>query len=240
MKVIHIAGFSNSGKTTFISSLLPELEKLGPVAVVKHIGHHGYSLAEGKDTSRFFESGAKASVGIDAYKSVMILQEKQLESILEMLCDSGAQYAVVEGFKEKPYPKVVIGNVPGAINAILQDPSAEDVLAHLEEFSDIFTPEGLSKEIRRSCGAGMTTLISTIAIKGSSLKKQIPDLREELYEKVSELGDVSVRLEYSGTIEPGTPEKLIMGIYASDPGMVITAALIATDHLHPQITGKGG
>ena len=46
MKVIHIAGFSNSGKTTFISGLLPELEKLGPVAVVKHIGHHGYSLAE--------------------------------------------------------------------------------------------------------------------------------------------------------------------------------------------------
>jgi molybdopterin-guanine dinucleotide biosynthesis protein MobB len=100
MKVIHFAGFSNSGKTTFISSLLPELEKLGPVAVVKHIGHHGYSLAEGKDTSRFFEAGAKASVGIDAYKSVMILQENQLESILEMLCDSGAQYAVVEGFKE--------------------------------------------------------------------------------------------------------------------------------------------
>ena len=240
MKVIHIAGFSNSGKTTFISALIPELKKLGTVGVVKHIGHHGYSLAEGKDTTRFFSAGAAASAGIDAQKSVLILQENNLEQVLEIFCDSGIEYAVVEGFKERPSPKIIIGEVPEAENVLLRDPSIEDVLSHLEEFSDIFTPEGLSKEIRRSCGAGMTTLISTIAIKGSSLKKQIPDLREELYEKVSELGDVSVRLEYSGTIEPGTPEKLIMGIYASDPGMVITAALIATDHLHPQITGKGG
>ena len=187
MKVIHIAGFSNSGKTTFISSLLPELEKLGPVAVVKHIGHHGYSLAEGKDTSRFFEAGAKASVGIDAYKSVMILQENQLESILEMLCDSGAHYAVVEGFKEKPYPKVVIGNVPGASNVILQDPSAEDVLAHLGEFSDIVTPEGFSKEIQHGCKPGMTTMVSIIVIRGSSLKDRINDLKGKLDRRDPEL-----------------------------------------------------
>ncbi|HNJ81359.1 MAG TPA: molybdopterin-guanine dinucleotide biosynthesis protein MobB, partial [Methanoregulaceae archaeon] len=36
MKVIHIAGFSNTGKTTFIRELLPELENLGPTGVVKH------------------------------------------------------------------------------------------------------------------------------------------------------------------------------------------------------------
>jgi molybdopterin-guanine dinucleotide biosynthesis protein MobB len=236
MKVIHIAGFSNSGKTTFISALIPELEKLGTVGVVKHIGHHGYSLAEGKDTTRFFSAGAAASAGIDAQKSVLILQENHLEQVLAIFCDSGVEYAVVEGFKERPYPKVIIGDVPGAEKILLRDPSVEDVLAHLVEFLDIFTPEGLSKDIQRSCGAGMTTLISTIAIKGSSLKKQIPDLREELYEKVSELGDVSVRLEYS---ETGTPEKLIIGVYAPDPRIVIAAALIATDHLLPHITGKG-
>jgi molybdopterin synthase catalytic subunit len=236
MKIIHIAGFSNTGKTTFISALIPELEKIGAVGVVKHIGHHGYSLAEGKDTTRFFSAGAVASAGIDARKSVLILQENHLEQVLRILCDSGVEYAVVEGFKERPYPKVIIGEFPGAEKVLLRDPSVEDVLAHLDEFTDIFTPEGLSNEIQRTYGAGMTTLISTIAIKESSLKKQIPDLREELDKKVGELGDVSVRLEYS---ETGTQEKLIMGICGSDPGMVIAAATIATDHILPHITGKG-
>jgi molybdopterin-guanine dinucleotide biosynthesis protein MobB len=240
MKVIHFAGFSNSGKTTFISSLLPELEKLGPVAVVKHIGHHGYSLAEGKDTSRFFEAGAKASVGIDAYKSVMILQENQLESILEMLCDSGAQYAVVEGFKEKPYPKVVIGNVPGASNVILEDPSVEDVLAHLSEFSDLVTPEGFSKEIQKSCVPGITTLVFTMAIPGSILNEQINELKGELDEKIRELGDVSVRIECSENTDTRTPQKLIIGVCSSDPLVAIEATSVATEVLYSFITGRQG
>jgi molybdopterin-guanine dinucleotide biosynthesis protein MobB len=211
--------------------LLPELEKLGPVAVVKHIGHHGYSLAEGKDTSRFFEAGAKASVGIDAYKSVMILQENQLESILEMLCDSGAQYAVVEGFKEKPYHKVVIGNVPGASNVILQDPSAEDVLAHLGEFSDLVTPEGFSKEIRHDCTPGMTTMVSIIVIRGSSSKDRINKLKGELDEKIRELGNVTIRLEYLGNFEARNSQKFIIGVSSPKPDIAARAVTVATEFL---------
>ncbi len=44
MRIIHVAGLSGSGKTTFIRSLIPELSRLGPVAAVKHIGHHSWSL----------------------------------------------------------------------------------------------------------------------------------------------------------------------------------------------------
>ncbi|HNY89707.1 MAG TPA: molybdopterin-guanine dinucleotide biosynthesis protein MobB, partial [Methanoregulaceae archaeon] len=78
MKIIHIAGFSNTGKTTFIRELVPELEKRGLTGVVKHIGHHGHSLPEGKDTTLFHEAGAAASAGIDAQKSVLILKETDL------------------------------------------------------------------------------------------------------------------------------------------------------------------
>jgi molybdopterin-guanine dinucleotide biosynthesis protein MobB len=239
MKVIHIAGFSNSGKTTFISTLIPELEKLGRVAVVKHIGHHGYSLAEGKDTTLFFEAGAKASVGIDAHKSVMILQENQLESILEMLCDSGAQYAVVEGFKENPFPKVVIGKVPGASNIILEDPSVEDVLAHIDDFSDLFTPEGLSKEIRHGCAPGVTTIIS-MTLPGRRPKKQIDKLRGELDEKIRDFGNVAVRLEYSETTDTGGPQNLMIGICSPDPLVAIKATSVATALLSSFITGRQG
>lgn len=237
MKVIHIAGFSNTGKTTFITKLLPELEKLGPVGVIKHIGHHGYSLPEGKDTTRFFAAGAAASAGIDARKSVLLLQENDLDRVLELLCDAGMQYAVVEGFKEKPYPKIVIGHVLGAEHIILKDPSVEDVLAHLGEFSDLVTPEGLSKEIQRDCTPGMTTLVSTIAIRRNRPKEKIVALREELG-KISELGDVSARLEYSGNNDAGSPLKLMIGICAPDPRLAIEAALFATDRLLPFITGE--
>jgi len=44
MKIIHIVGRSNSGKTTFIRTLIPELKKLGTVAGIKHLGDHEYQL----------------------------------------------------------------------------------------------------------------------------------------------------------------------------------------------------
>ena len=240
MKVIHIAGFSNSGKTTFISALIPELEKHGPVGVIKHIGHHGYSLPEGKDTTRFFAAGAAASAGIDTRKTVLVLQENDLERVLEILCDAGVQYAVVEGFKEKPYPKVVIGNVPGASNIILEDPSVEDVLAHIDDFSDLVTPEGLSKEIQHGCAPGMTTLVSMITIRGSSPKEQINKLRGELDEKIRELGNVAVRLEYSENTDTGGPQKLMIGICSPDPLVAIKATSVATDLLSSFITWRQG
>jgi molybdopterin-guanine dinucleotide biosynthesis protein MobB len=238
MKVIHIAGFSNTGKTTFISALIPELEKLGTVGVVKHIGHHGYTLAEGKDTTRFFSAGAAASAGIDARKSVLILQEHNLEQVLGIFCDSGVEYAVVEGFKERPYPKVIIGGVPEAENVLLRDPSVEDVLAHLDEFSDLTTPEGLSKEIQRNCTPDKIILVSTISIQGCKSKEQIKELSEKLKEKVREIGEVSVRLESSGSTNPGTSQKVMIGICAPDSRLAIEAALIATDLLLAFITGE--
>lgn len=44
MKIIQVAGRSNSGKTTFIRKLIPELKKIGPVGVIKHLGDHEYHL----------------------------------------------------------------------------------------------------------------------------------------------------------------------------------------------------
>ncbi|HMK16120.1 MAG TPA: molybdopterin-guanine dinucleotide biosynthesis protein MobB, partial [Methanomicrobiales archaeon] len=40
MKIVQVAGFSGSGKTTFIRALIPLLSRLGPVGTVKHTGHH--------------------------------------------------------------------------------------------------------------------------------------------------------------------------------------------------------
>lgn len=240
MKVIHIAGFSNTGKTTFIRELLPELEKLGPTGVVKHIGHHGHPLPEGKDTTLFHEAGAAASVGIDAQKSVLILKETDLERVLELLCDEGMQYAVVEGFKKKTYPKVAIGNVQGASNVILQDPTVEDVLVHLDEFADLVTLNVIMNELQKGISSDMTIQISKITIRGSSLKGRINHLKRELDQIIKELGDITIRLEYVEKGKEGDSPKFIIGVASPKSEIVARAALIASEFLLQYSTENRG
>jgi molybdopterin-guanine dinucleotide biosynthesis protein MobB len=239
VKVIQVAGFSSAGKTSFILKLLSELEKLGPVGVVKHIGHHGYALAEGKDTTLFFETGADASIGIDTLKSMMILQEKNLENVLELLSDMGIQNAVIEGFKEKSYPKIAIGNLPGAMNIILQDPAVEDVLLHLGEFRDLVTPGGVLKDLQMCNPPGTTVLVSTVMVQRSVSKDRISDLKAGLNQKVRSLGNVTVRLEYIEKSGAGEPCKFIIGISSPQPDVATRAALAATENLLPYVAEKG-
>jgi len=219
VKVIHIAGFSNTGKTTFIRALLPELEKMGTTGVVKHIGHHGITLPEGKDTTLFHEAGAAASAGIDAQKSVLILKETDLERILAMFCDAGVQYAVIEGFKEKPYPKVVIGSIANATNVLLTNPAVEEVLSHLGEFSDMVTREGFFREIEAGCDHGRVIQVSSIPM--TLTEAQVTSLERETENRVRDLQKVSIR--FASTTTPGA-RTLLIGVLAPDARTAIEAA----------------
>ena len=219
MKIIHIAGFSNTGKTTFIRELVPELEKRGLTGVVKHIGHHGITLPEGKDTTLFHEAGAAASAGIDAQKSVLILKETDLERILAMFCDAGVQYAVIEGFKEKPYPKVVIGSIANATNVLLTNPAVEEVLSHLGEFSDMVTREGFFREIEAGCDHGRVIQVSSIPM--TLTEAQVTSLEREMENRVRDLQKVSIR--FASTTTPGA-RTLLIGVLAPDARTAIEAA----------------
>ena len=61
--ILSFVGRSNSGKTTLIERVIPELVRAGyKVATVKHAGH-GFDLdTEGKDSWRHKQAGA-SSVG---------------------------------------------------------------------------------------------------------------------------------------------------------------------------------
>ena len=135
MKIIQVVGSSNSGKTTFIKNLIPELKKLGNVAVIKHLGHHTYHITEGKDTTLFFEAGADISIGIDSDKAVVTMHKNTLEDIFDMLFDQGIEFAVVEGFKSRSFPKIVIGSLP-AENCILSNPTVLEVITSLSLFEN--------------------------------------------------------------------------------------------------------
>ena len=135
MKIIHVAGLSNSGKTTFINDLIPALNKLGRVGVIKHLGDHEYALEGGKDTTGFFEAGAEISAGIDANKSIVAIRTTSLDTIMLLLFQQGIDFLVIEGFKQRSFPKIVIGDLE-IEGCLFRNPTINDVIANLSRFED--------------------------------------------------------------------------------------------------------
>ncbi len=185
-------GFPAQGKPYLISRLVPRLRELGPVAVVKHLGHHPWDLQEGKDTTVFFESGA-TSVGIDSHKSVLVMEEHDLEHVLGLLDRMEMAFAVIEGFKQKPYPKITIGGLPHPENVLLEDPTVEEVVENLDRFPEWSVSSGNSPGIPMSGMAARFTLKLDIPagspewVSGriadsilARLEREHPDLRGNL------------------------------------------------------------
>lgn len=135
MKIIQVAGRSNSGKTTFIRKLIPELKKIGPVGVIKHLGDHEYHLDEGKDTTLFYQAGADITTGIDAEKTVCTLHHTDLDTTLRMYAEMGVCFALIEGYKQRSYAKIVIGSLE-IDNCVLKDPTTEEVIQALHLFDE--------------------------------------------------------------------------------------------------------
>jgi molybdopterin-guanine dinucleotide biosynthesis protein MobB len=135
MKVIQIAGLANTGKTTFIKDLIPALSSRGKVAIIKHLGDHEFYLEDGRDTTVFFEAGAEISVGIDAQKSVIATRKNELDDILRLLADQEIDFVVLEGFKERKFPRIVIGDII-VDKCVLANPGVNDVIDSLDAFED--------------------------------------------------------------------------------------------------------
>jgi molybdopterin-guanine dinucleotide biosynthesis protein MobB len=135
MKIIQIAGRSKSGKTTFIKNLIPELKKKGQVAVIKHLGDHEYILEEGKDTTVFFDAGADIAIGIDAHKAVITIRKNTLDEVLRMAVNQGMDFVIIEGYKQRSFPKIVIGSLD-VDRCVLANPTIKDVITSIDLFED--------------------------------------------------------------------------------------------------------
>jgi molybdopterin-guanine dinucleotide biosynthesis protein MobB len=133
MKIIQVTGRSKSGKTTFIKKLVPVLNKKGRVAVIKHLGDHEFLLEEGKDTTGFFLAGAEISAGIDADKAVVSLRNTSLDAMLALLKGQGMDFVIIEGFKQRSFKKIVIGDLQ-VEGCILHNPTIHDVVASIDRF----------------------------------------------------------------------------------------------------------
>ena len=109
--IISIVGKSDSGKTTFIEKLLPELTRRGYlIATVKH-DVHGFEVdREGKDSWRHKQAGAHTVVISSPNKVALIRDVKKdlsLEEIREKLIQE-VDLILSEGYKKDVQPKIEI------------------------------------------------------------------------------------------------------------------------------------
>lgn len=108
-RVLCISGVKNSGKTTLLSKLLPELKAVyGKVGVIKHDGHDFEPDTQGTDTYRFADAGAdKVAIFSDTKSAFFDFRSGQtVEELKARMQD--CDLILLEGFKRSPFPKLEI------------------------------------------------------------------------------------------------------------------------------------
>jgi molybdopterin-guanine dinucleotide biosynthesis protein B len=110
--IICFVGKSNSGKTTFIERVIPELVRAGyRIATVKHAGH-GFDLdTEGKDSWRHKQAGASSVVILSKGSMAMfadVSDQLKVDDIRDRFLDASYDLIIAEGWKHEGYPKIVI------------------------------------------------------------------------------------------------------------------------------------
>ncbi len=110
--ILCFVGRSNSGKTTLIERLIPELVNEGyRIATIKHAGH-GFNLdTEGKDSWRHKRAGA-GTVIVTSKGSLALFtdvdEEVRVEDLRERYVKAGTDLIIAEGWKSEGYPKIVV------------------------------------------------------------------------------------------------------------------------------------
>ena len=109
--IVSIVGTSDSGKTTLIEKLLPELILRGyKVATVKH-DVHGFDVdREGKDSWRHKQAGAHTVV-ISSPQKLALIRDVDHDADLPELRDKYIQDVDIilsEGFKRNSQPKIEV------------------------------------------------------------------------------------------------------------------------------------
>ncbi len=100
--VIHIVGKKNSGKTTLIEKIIPELSARGyRVATVKH-HHSGRPIDldwKGKDSWKHRNAGAKAVAVISRSETVLFQETEATPALSQVIANmKGVDLVLVEGF----------------------------------------------------------------------------------------------------------------------------------------------
>jgi molybdopterin-guanine dinucleotide biosynthesis protein B len=160
-RIIGVVGWKDSGKTSVVEALVEYLSGKGlAVGTVKHV-HEDVSLEpEAKDSKRHLDAGASATVVLGQDGAVVISRGADLDQAAARylsLCDC----IIVEGFKHKNIPKIVIVSgsedilkeVENVIAVIYRDRKPEDYPAfspdEIPDLADFLLEKGILKQAGR-------------------------------------------------------------------------------------------
>ena len=195
----------------------------GKVGVIKHMGHHIFELAEGKDTTTHYEHGAECVAGVDAEKTVLTVRDDDLNKSLEILCDLGMKYAIIEGFKEYGFKKIVKGELESN-ECLLRNPDVDSVIESLDSFDDYYTPGGLVKELEDDERVPADASIITFSGIFENISPEAQEY-EEIAGKISEQEDIiSVKISING-------KKVMIAVASADTRAACNAIETAVSDL---------
>ena len=104
---VAFTGPSNSGKTTLIEKISRQLIQEYRVAIVKNDPKDKAIFdVEGKDSWKFFQTGAEVVVTSPTRTTYFSHRHKGIEEIIAMVNDF--DYLLVEGLKTLPLPRIAI------------------------------------------------------------------------------------------------------------------------------------
>ena len=109
--IVSIVGKSDSGKTTLVEKIVPELIRRGyRVTTVKH-DLHGFEIdRQGKDSWRHKQAGAQGVI-ISSPQKIALIRDVDKDMSLEELRDAfggNADLILAEGFKKDIQPKIEV------------------------------------------------------------------------------------------------------------------------------------
>lgn len=157
MKVLGVAGPSDSGKTTVVAELATRLSEHGTVGTVKRLTHEPDVDTEGKDTARHRAGGSARTVGLtDDGGWFGTGDGRMLGDVLDDFAQE-CDYALVEGFSGSRLPKVSLGDRPTSPPIVATAGDADEldldeVAALVETLPSYETSGSLVAELRDSVG----------------------------------------------------------------------------------------
>ncbi len=109
MSTVAFVGRSNSGKTTLLEKLIPEMKKRGyRVATVKHAQE--IELPQARDGARHLKAGSEISLVVTGSELVLVKPTSTTPTAEDSLRLLGNEYDIIfcEGFKQSSFPKIEV------------------------------------------------------------------------------------------------------------------------------------
>jgi len=106
-RAVAFTGPSNSGKTTLIEKIARRLAQERSIAIIKHDpSDKALFDREGKDSDKFFKTGADVAVLSPSRTTLFSHRERSLEEVCELF--GGFDLLLVEGLKTLPLPRIAV------------------------------------------------------------------------------------------------------------------------------------